>query len=181
MASTVRPVVSSRIVPSRSAISARTAASRSTKTQCAFHAGIGEFGQRARHAFERPGAGNVGERDGERGAALGDAQARHRVGFTGGFCGGQREQDGVRDGGVRTIGKECGQQRVLAQRQPGEERTVAEDGFENETVGVRRMKTTLRQRFEGALGASRIVGRDGGHPPNVERFAPTVSADGRRF
>ena len=51
------------------------------KTQRALHRRIGETRQRRGDIFQREDAGDVGQRNGERGAALGLAQGRHDLGF----------------------------------------------------------------------------------------------------
>ena len=101
-------------------------------------------------------SGDVSQRDRESGAALGDAQAGHRVGLGFGVRRFQREGHCICNYRVGAMFKQRFQERVLAQRKPAEEGTVAERARENHALCVRRHKSVRFKRSEGALGARAV-------------------------
>ncbi len=124
------------------------------EAQRARDAGIGEIAQRARDRGQIPQPGNIGERNGERGAALGLAQRRHRdLLVFGQGNGARRRHDVVQHGAGAAFGQR-GKEIALAQRLPRQERAVAE----------RRRKhgAGCRRRSEAGLALGQILQRAGG-------------------
>ena len=131
---------------------------------------LGEAGQGLHLAFEIPGAGQVGGRDGQRHPAPGDAQAPHqrRVSF-------EFRRRLARFGDEfleRRIGArfdEAGQERPFADRDTGQERAVAEHRREEPAPRGR-----IAPRARGG-GVGRLAQRLPARPPR-----PVRAAVGRR-
>ena len=129
-----------------------------------------ELGECARHLLQRPDACNVGQRDGERHAPLGPAQAEHDVGR--GFLGEARAV------GRLVVSRPVGGVRPRLHGQPGEfgigNQAVAQIG----AVGEHRGEEPLRARIAGRRqheGTQRRIAR------LIRRFAPAPPAGVRRL
>ncbi len=129
------------------------------EAQRAFHGSVGEFAQGARDIFQPPDAGNVGQRDGERGAALGDAKARHGFGLRFGARRAERLFLRFVNDDVRAFAQQTIEHRMFAQGQACKKGAVAEGCGENGALCFGRHKSFCRERGKGTLGTGGVEGR----------------------
>ena len=132
------------------------------ETQRAADAGIGKARQPGGDLAHIPATFDIGQGDGQRGAALCDAQFRHGAAFAISIRHRQSLRDGRVQHGLRAGGEIVSQHRRLAQRQPPQKGAVAEHRVQ-QRIGAG--EALLGQAITNAGGAGGIerLGRNTKH------------------